>query len=238
MAVVHVSHAKLMELCFEILFIYSITINKRNGLRVNKKFRLYFELILFLFWFEVRSWVTELIIWLARKLHIISRRVTHLREMVGNVSDLNREWIRMRCARVFRNMHTILTANRMMKEVLSIWRFVCKWCKHTTPIENTHSQMLCFGFFPEMGNCLTYLLFEVRHDRLDLIAVYSMAYPSPIRLDFHGPSSFLMSVSFTCFSVFSLFARVFDAFALAQNCISVQFLPKRITTERREQSTE
>lgn len=37
---------------------------------------------------------------------------------------------------------------------------------------------------------LTYLQFEVPHDRLDLIAVCSTAYPLPIRLNFHDPSSF------------------------------------------------
>lgn len=37
---------------------------------------------------------------------------------------------------------------------------------------------------------LTYLQFEVPHDRLDLIAVCSTAYPLPIRLNFPDPSSF------------------------------------------------
>lgn len=37
---------------------------------------------------------------------------------------------------------------------------------------------------------LTYLQFGVPHDRLDLIAVCSTAYPLPIRLNFPDPSSF------------------------------------------------
>lgn len=78
----------------------------------------------------------------------------------------------------------------------------------------------------------TYLRFGVRHDRLDLIAVYLMAYPSPIHSNFHGPSSFLMKFfRFRC-----RYSYLFEFF-LSRWCVPTQMKQINIHTNRERVNT-
>lgn len=67
----------------------------------------------------------------------------------------------------------------------------------------------------------TYLQFEVRHDRLDPAAVYSTAYLSPIRLNFHDPSSCWIWLVFTIPSCVCFRLKLFLPFVFFCTCESI-----------------
>lgn len=170
------SHANGWNLVHTDLFIYSIPINKRTLSKCVETLKSQ-QIRYVVGFFSVNSFSSCELIILVLKLHINSQRHTSkwmewffllnfFCSLFCFVRDHNRCWIYINClSQLKRNLQMMQTRR-----------------KNST----THTKLINWTY-----NC-AYLLFEVRHDRLDLIAVYLMAYPSPIHSDFHGPSSFLM----------------------------------------------